>query len=657
MKNEKILLVDDEEGIRKVLGISLSDMGYDVVTAENGEEALKTFRKIHPPIVLTDIKMPGIGGIDLLGRIKKENPDTEVIMITGHGDLELAIQSLKLQATDFVTKPINDDVLEIALKRAHERISMRRQLREYTENLEELVRKQSARLVAAERVAAAHQAIEGLYTAIGDIAGDVTGGITFLNEMPCLVSLHNKNFEVVATNALYRTRLGDRIGKSSGGIYTEEAASGKESLVGLTFESGQGQRCRKTLMGPNGTDFPVIVHTAPIRDSEGKVELVLEISADVTEVKRLQEELRTTQQRYQILFDEVPCYISVQDRDFRLTDTNRRFKEDFGDDLGGHCYRVYKHRESPCPKCPVAMTFEDGETHQGEMVVTSKTGEQINVLVWTAPILDAEGAISQVMEMSTDITQIRQLQDHLSSLGLLIGTVSHGIKGLLTGLDGGMYLLSSGVKKDDHEEIVEGWETVRLMADRIRSMVLNILYYAKERDLKWEQVDVLSFANEIADTVEPKALGKDIEFVRDFDGTLGAFEVDASVLRSALVNILENAVDACLEDRADQVYRITFRVSQDAETILFDVRDNGMGMDRETRENMFTLFFSSKGHKGTGLGLFISNQIVEQHGGSITVDSTPGEGSHFRVVMPKKFSVDAKESQKKNNGYLVDCHS
>jgi signal transduction histidine kinase len=271
------------------------------------------------------------------------------------------------------------------------------------------------------------------------------------------------------------------------------------------------------------------------------------------------------------------------------------------------------------------------------------------VFIWTAPILDAEGNISQVMEMSTDITQIRRLQDHLSSLGLLIGTVSHGIKGLLTGLDGGVYLLDSGVTKNNHEEIVEGWETVKLMTDRIRSMVLNILYYAKERDLKWEQVDVLSFANEIAATIEPKVLGKDIEFVREFDASLGAFEVDASVLRSALINILENAVEACTEDRVKKAHKIVFRVSQDPDTIVFDVSDNGVGMDQETRENMFTLFFSSKGHKGTGLGLFISNQIVKQHGGSIQVDSLPGEGARFRVVMPKKCSADTKEARQKDD--------
>ena len=122
---QKILLVDDEEGIRKVLGISLADIGNQVLAAENGEEALKLFKEMQPQIVLTDIKMPGMDGIELLKKIKEESPDTEVIMITGHGDMELAIQSLKFDATDFVTKPINDEALEIALKRANEKITLK----------------------------------------------------------------------------------------------------------------------------------------------------------------------------------------------------------------------------------------------------------------------------------------------------------------------------------------------------------------------------------------------------------------------------------------------------------------------------------------------------------------------------------------------------
>jgi signal transduction histidine kinase len=177
-----LLLVDDEAGIRNVLEISLTDMGYEVHSAANGEAALQMFKELHPQIVLTDIKMPGMDGIALLEHIKKIDSETEVIMITGHGDIDLAIQSLKLEATDFITKPINDAVLEIALKRARDRIVMRDKLRQYTENLEQLVEEKSRKLIEAERLSAIGETIAGLSHAIKNIAGGLTGGAFVLEK-------------------------------------------------------------------------------------------------------------------------------------------------------------------------------------------------------------------------------------------------------------------------------------------------------------------------------------------------------------------------------------------------------------------------------------------------------------------------------------------
>jgi signal transduction histidine kinase len=180
--DKRILLVDDEPGIRKVLGIYLADKGYEVATAENGEDALRLFREAPPAIVLTDIKMPEMDGIELLQRIKAERPETEVIMFTGHGDMDLAILSLKHEATDFVTKPINDEVLEIALKRAGERIEMRRQLRDYTEKLERLVEEKARRLIEAERMAAVGETVAELAHTIKNIANALKGGIFVLGK-------------------------------------------------------------------------------------------------------------------------------------------------------------------------------------------------------------------------------------------------------------------------------------------------------------------------------------------------------------------------------------------------------------------------------------------------------------------------------------------
>jgi signal transduction histidine kinase len=180
--NDTILLVDDEKGIRKVLGLSLADQGFKVHTAGCGSDALKTFDTVNPPIVLTDIKMPDMDGITLLQKIKQRNADTEVIIFTGQGDMELAIQSLKYDATDFVTKPIDDEILQIALRRARERIEMRNQIRDYTEHLESLVEEKARKLIEAERMAAIGQTVAGLSHTIKNIAGGLRGGIFVLGQ-------------------------------------------------------------------------------------------------------------------------------------------------------------------------------------------------------------------------------------------------------------------------------------------------------------------------------------------------------------------------------------------------------------------------------------------------------------------------------------------
>ncbi|MGD8471463.1 MAG: hybrid sensor histidine kinase/response regulator [Desulfobacteraceae bacterium] len=379
---KKILLVDDEKDIREILHLSLADMGYQVLEAEDGNKALRIFQKAQPAIVMTDIKMPNMDGIELLQQIKRENPETEVIMITGHGDMDLAIKSLKYEATDFITKPINVNVLEIALKRACDRIITRQQLKEYTESLEILIREKT------------------------------------------------------------------------------------------------------------------------------------------------------------------------------------------------------------------------------------------------------------------------ELQDHLSSLGLMISSISHGIKGLLTGLDGGMYMLEQGFAKGNQGEIEEGWEIVKQMVERIRKMVLDILFYAKERDMRWERIDALSFAEEVAKVVEPKIKSAGIEFEKNFDLKIGELEINAGYVHSALLNILDNAADACARDNSKQKHKITFEVKQDKGHIIFDIADNGIGMDDETRAKIFTPFFSLKGEKGTGLGLFISNKIIQQHGGEIIVKSKLGQGTRFGVKIPKMQPESLPKSKK-----------
>ena len=632
MEFRKLLLVDDEEGVRRFLGLSLMELGYEVETAENGQAALDLFDAFRPDIVFTDIKMPVMDGIELLKRIKAHAPDTEVVMITGHGDLDLAIESLKFDASDFITKPISNNVLEVSLERARERFTMKRALREHTENLERLVEEKTRRIVELERQNAACQVVNGLSAALENASREVETGSGLFNELPCLVSIHNRYLEIVAHNTLFTERLGHRVGDNSFDIYSDRESAGNACPVQKTFQTGKGQRSKETFLGKDGEEIPVTVYTAPIPNNNGEIELVLDISVDMTELQRLKDELLTTQYKYQRLFDEAPCYITVQDADLNIVEANRLFKRDFGEVEGRFCFEAYKHRKEPCSDCLVDKTLLDGEARQRETVVTTLSGEQKHMLVQSAPLHDASGRVFQAMELSTDITEIRRLQDHLTSLGIMLGSMSHGVKGMLTSLDGGIYRLESGLKKGDADRVDAATRTLKSMIGRVKKMVLDILYYAKSRELETEEIDTAAFLRDTAEIAAAKAGGAGVEFAPDLPDDLGRMRADTAALSAALINFLENGVDAC-EGRGPEGC-LKFAARREGGTLVVTVADNGMGMDRETREKIFTLFFSSKGKRGTGIGLFISNQTIEQHGGSITVESERDKGSTFTISLP-----------------------
>ena len=186
MTGPRLLLVDDEDGVRRVLSVLLADFGYEVITAAGGEEALAILAASAPQdlpaIVLSDIKMPGLDGLGFLKAVKERWPGLEVLMLTGHGDMELAIASLQLGAGDFLNKPVSDAALEVSLKRAEERRSMREALRLHTEHLEALVAQRTGELIESERFAAVGETAASLAHAIKNLAGGLEGTMFVLEK-------------------------------------------------------------------------------------------------------------------------------------------------------------------------------------------------------------------------------------------------------------------------------------------------------------------------------------------------------------------------------------------------------------------------------------------------------------------------------------------
>lgn len=628
-----VLIVDDEPDIRELLSMLIKDLGYNAVTARDGVDGLEKFRSMSPRIVLTDIKMPGKDGIALLKDIKTLNSEAEVIMISGHGDMQLAIQSLKYDAADFITKPIDEELLEIALAKVSERILLREQVREHTNNLERLVQEKSAALVEMERRLAATQVMESMGRAFTILSGAAPEGNYFF-ELPFFVAIHDGNCNVVTANEAYQARFGRRDGRQSCSVYERCGSDDWVSPVREAVERQASVHRDEIMIAADGTRVPVLSHVSPVVGSGGGIELLLEVAVDVSEMRRLQDELFRTQRKFEHFFDTVPCSITVQDRNLRVVEANATFHRDFGSPEGRTCHDLYKRCDSPCESCPVLATFEDSAPHQFETVVTTLSGQRRNILVWTAPLTGAGGEVEQVLEVATDITQIRELQDHLSSLGMMLGSMSHGVKGMLMAIDGGAYRVDKGIETGDLERIAAGWKTVRHRLVHMRKTVMDILYYSKSREPELAPHPLAAVAGHLAEAVAVKAGQSGIAFHSDYLGVKGRVNIDEIAFSSAMTNILENALDACRLDTGKMGHRIDFSAAVEGDRAIFTVSDNGMGMDRETMDRMFTLFFSSKGALGTGIGMFVTHQIINGHGGAIEVESTVGVGTTFRVFLP-----------------------
>ena len=457
----------------------------------------------------------------------------------------------------------------------------------------------------------------------------------YFDAMPCYLTVQGRDFRLIDANRRFREDFGDIEDRHCYQVYKRRSEKCEVCPVEQAFLDGRSHRSEERVTCVDGKEVSVLVEAMPVRDQRGNITSVIEMSTDITRIKGIERKLRRSQRRYHLLFDEVPCYISIQDPELNIIEANRAFQEDFGSCLGRKCYEAYKHRTEPCVPCPVQETLDDGEPHTREELVTSLGGKPMNVLVTAAPIRDGRGRITGVMEMSADITQVRELESRLTSLGLLIGSVSHGLKGMLNGLAGGMYLVNSGFQKSDEERIHKGWATVQRNVDRIRSMVSDILYYAKERVPNWESLSAAAVAEEVCNQAQSRASEHHVELTAVVDPAAGAFEADPQAVRSLLVNLIENALDACRMDANKDEHRVTVRLRGSADHVQYEIEDNGIGMDQETREKALSLFFSSKGTEGTGLGLFIADRIARAHGGSIELTSQPGVGTRFLVKLPR----------------------
>jgi signal transduction histidine kinase len=239
-----------------------------------------------------------------------------------------------------------------------------------------------------------------------------------------------------------------------------------------------------------------------------------------------------------------------------------------------------------------------------------------------------------------DLREVKRLEkeklesERLAAVGQTVAQLAHGIKNILTGLRGGMYVIKSGMKSGFQQRIDQGWSMLDRNVERMTVLVRGFLDYSKKRVPKVQPIAPVEIAAEIFALYSPAAKQEGVALQLDAEQEIASANMDPSGIHSCLANLVGNAVDACKSSKKDEC-TVCMRVSEEDEIIIFEVSDTGCGMEPDIKEKVFTNFFTTKGLEGTGLGLLVTRKIVEEHGGQIFLETEPGIGSTFRMEFPR----------------------
>jgi signal transduction histidine kinase len=236
--------------------------------------------------------------------------------------------------------------------------------------------------------------------------------------------------------------------------------------------------------------------------------------------------------------------------------------------------------------------------------------------------------------------------ERLAAMGQTIATLSHHIKNILQGLRGGSYLIDEGLKGVDNDMVRKGWRIVEKNQERISNLVMDMLTFSKEREPDLVPTNLNDIVGDVVELMQTRAKDAVVALAWQPHPDLPQFTFDPDLMHRAILNVITNAIDA--SDHQEGTGRVDVRIeyAPGDQTVRIVVADNGEGIAPDDLKRIFSVFESRKGARGTGLGLPVSQKIMREHGGSIIVESTPGQGSKFSLELPARSLEDSSVARK-----------
>jgi two-component system NtrC family sensor kinase len=247
-------------------------------------------------------------------------------------------------------------------------------------------------------------------------------------------------------------------------------------------------------------------------------------------------------------------------------------------------------------------------------------------------LMNAIGQHTGLALQSAEVVGLKVHTERLAAMGETVASLSHSIKNILQGLRGGADAVELALNRGDFQMAKEGWPILARNLDRIFALTQNMLAYSKQRPLEIDLINLHELIREVCELIQPQAQRKRAGLIMDLAEHMPPVPADASALHQALMNVLTNAVEAVPSKTG--IITITTQYCDAEHEARIIVADNGPGMPAELQRNAFEAFTSTKGQRGTGLGLTVTRKLVQDHGGRIMLESNPGKGAMVTIVIP-----------------------
>ncbi len=668
----KVLIVDDERSIRITLQEFLKDIGHTVYTSENAISAIELLKKESVDVLITDVILPEVSGVELLKTVKEIDPDIPVIMMTGQPTLDAAVQSIRQSAFDFLRKPVTQDAIVKAvlsasnMKRlADERKKIEEERERYKCQLESMVRERTGELRAVntklkaqiKRMEEQRYALKRSEEKFHKLLQTATDAIICFDQNGKIVMWNN------ASEKLFGYTKFKALGMPLQRILSmKEYGDDFTSFLNATFyfedKNSAGKQQNGIGISQSGENIPVELSVSGIQ--EGHIWLYTTIIRDI----RLRIKAENEIHKFKSIADNALFGSAISDFEGNLTYINSFFAKQHGytpeELLHKNLSILHTEKQMAVVRKTIEELKENGSFEGREIWHVHKNGDEFPMLMSGVLIQSANGGPNHLAVTAMTLTKYKELEksllqsQKLESIGKLAGGVAHDFNNLLTVMNGyaelGLMKLKEG--HPAYSDVLSIQETTK----RAEHLTRQLLAFSRKQVIQPEIVDLNDIINGV-DKMLRRLIGEDIHLKTSLSTEPLFIKADPGQIEQILMNLVVNARDAVDDNKNGKEILILTGAEEasafvntdhggivEGHYVFFRVSDNGIGMNEETRARIFDPFYTTKAEgEGTGLGLATVYGIVQQNKAFINVKSEVGKGSTFTILWSKEESEPVKK--------------